>query len=345
MYNSKVIANLKKGGQDMIKKATALLLAISLVLLMTPALPVLAATEGSVDGEFSVGTPPTVDSVSLTQTAMTPQQEYTVTVTVSDADELTDLDSVVLKVWYDSNGGTPIKSEFDSAAANTQTGAILTWNGTDFSIQPSTSTTWSLGTCTAPTLSGETTGDFTFVFTVGKVAYETTGSALWQIGAEATDSTAATGWNFDGQGASMNYYGEISVPTATSNWGTLTGGTGFTDPSAQKPLGVTINFIANGDFAEKVKSSSTWTGASETATLDASGTCDDAGEFALKAATSDSLAAAVLVDTAGATIYNSGTRTTETGRNESSMNLWIKLANTFSADTYQGTISYSVVNR
>ncbi len=131
-------------------KRTILILGLVLVLLATLSVPALAATEGSVTGQFGVSAVPNVESVSLTPTSMTPQTEYTVTTVVSDADNISNLGTVVLKLWYDADGGTPAEGEFDSAIANTQTCAIVTWThtggaGSTTVLTPSSSTTWSLG--------------------------------------------------------------------------------------------------------------------------------------------------------------------------------------------------------
>lgn len=324
----------------LLKKIAPALAILLLVTLMWPSYA-FAAESGDVTGQFAVGQPPTVDSVSLAQTSMVPQTSYTVSVQVSDADTLNDLTTVAFKIWYDNNGGTPLQSEYDSAAANTQSCAIITWtNGSGFAISSGATTSWALGACTAPVLTG-TTGSFSFIFTPGKVAYETPGLDKWQLAAKATDVAAGTGWNFDAEGALMNWYGQITVPAASVNWGTLAGGTDFAATS--KPLGSTINFISNGDYAEHVRSTAAWSGASQTANLDAAGVCTTAQQFALKADDSSTLATAVLLGTTGTPI-DSGGRTNEAGLNETAMNLWVKLAATFAPDSYQGTITYSIVN-
>jgi hypothetical protein len=335
--------HLKKGIVEMfLKRGLPVIMVVLLASMALSPLAVFAAETGDVSGQFSVGQPPMVDSVSLTQTSMVPQTSYTVAVQVSDTDTLANLTTVALKVWYDSNGGTPLQTEYDAATANTQTCAVITWtNGSGFAISSGASTTWALGACTAPTLTN-TTGSFSFVFTPGKVAYETPTTDKWQLAAKATDASAGTGWNCDAEGAAMNWYGQITVPTSTAvNWGTLVGGTDFA--STSKAVSATINFVANGDYAEHVRSTATWAGISSNATLDAGGTCGTAQQFALKADDTSTLTTAVLLGTTGTPIDN-GNRTGETGLNETGMNLWMKLASTFAVDTYQGTITYSIVN-
>lgn len=294
--------------------------------------------------------PPTVDSVTLTETSMTPQAEYSVTVAVSDADNLSDLTTVVLKVWYDSNGGAPTEAEFDGkTVGNTQSCAIITYtlSGDTFTIDPSADTSWSLGTCT-PFTSGEkaaTSGDCIFVFTPGKVATQTTGSDNWQIAAKATDSASETGWNYDTTpGATMNWYGEIDVPDATTaDWGFVAPGLDFAeDTASSEAVGVTITYISNGAYDKKVKTTSPWSGSSYTATLDSTGACSSANEFALKADDTGTLSSAVLVDTSGVIIDNTGGQTTEAGDQVTTHTLWLKLASSFNSDTYSGTITYII---
>jgi hypothetical protein len=278
-------------------------------------------------------------------TAMTPQVQYDARVKVADANGKTDLTTIVVKLWYDATGGTPTEGEFAAAAANTQTCAIITWteSGSTFVIQPAASTTWSLGTCVAP---ADLTGEFQFKFTVGKVATETTGSANWQIAAKVTDDSSATAFGYDTDTGTndVNWYGEIDVPTATVGWGTVNPGMDFAEGgSSEEALGVTINYISNGAYDEKVKSSATWAGApSGTGTLDATGVCTNANEFALKADDTGTLSSAVLVDTTGVAIDESGTQTAEAGDSAANDALWLKLASTFSKATYSGTITYII---
>ena len=250
-----------------------------------------------------------------------------------------------MKVWHNA-GTTPTQSEFDgltTAAADSL--AIITWTRSTglVTISAGAGTTWALGTCDVPTVMTATSYPFHFVFTVGKVAQATVTTDKWQVGAEATGS--GTGFNFDPEGATMNYYGEILVPSTTVNWGTLTAGTDFTAGVAQKALGVTVNYIANGNFNKLVASSATWTSSSPTATLDPGGVCGTADQFALKANINATLSTSQLVNTTGVSIDSTGVRTQEVGVNVATNNLWIKLASTFDAAAYNGTITYSIVNR
>jgi len=326
-------------------KLLAIMVAAAMLLTLVPT--VALADEDSLSGTFSVNAPPSVTSVTLTETAMTPQTEYSVTVAVSDADNLADLNTVVLKVWYDNDAGNPTVGEYDSAAADTQTCAIITYtlSGDTFAIDPSASTTWALGTGT-PFDAGEkatTTGDCVFVFTPGKVATQTTGSANWQVAAKATDSGSQTGFNYDATpGATMAWYGEVSVNPASIDFGTLVAGTVFADCTPQTVYDTSgVNYIANGAYDEKVKATSAW----GTATLEPVETAPGsmtADTFSLKADDTATLGTAEMVDTTGVIIDNTDGQTTEDGDDVDTNTLWIQLASSFTAGQYDGTIYYII---
>jgi hypothetical protein len=330
-----------------------LLLAIVLVVMTT--LPVFSATTGSITGTFSINAPPSVTTVTLTDTAMTPQSSYTVTVDVSDPDSIDDVTQLVLKVWHDTDNATISESEFNAATADAQEAAVFTWTKNGQSAAPPVltpgGTTWSLDSYTVPSNVPHFNGasfQWSFTFTVGKVATETTGSDSWQIGAVVTDSASSTDFNYDATDASMNWYGEISGLSGVSvDWGTITSGIDFGDAGAQQAVAATVNYLANGAYNEKVKSSGTWAGSSYTANLDSGGTTNNPSvdnEFAIKANNTATLSSAALVDTTGVVIDTSGTQTTESGDSATANNLWIKLDSTFDADTYDGTITYIIAN-
>ena len=345
------------------KKLFSSIATLAIMTLLAFPAPALAADEGSVDGQFGVNSPPTVDSVSLTETGMIPQQTYTVSVQVSDADSINDLSSVVLKLWYDSDGGTPTVMDFNGAAADVQNCAVITWTADDpggttytgsAALEPEP-TSWELGAGTLPDGSGDfnaTTFNFQLTFTVGKVATETGGGhgwghghnhSKWQIMAKATDSFGQNDHNYDTESSDMNWYGEINVPSALVDWGELVPGINFTDPGSEQPLGVAVTYLSNGDYQEKVKSSAVWGGTSHDANLDASGHCNNPQEFALKA-NDGGYAESVLIDTNGVTIDDSGSQTDESGIQENDNNFWLRMADSFADDVYQGTITFIIAN-
>jgi hypothetical protein len=360
-YESQITLNVRRMSQKE-KKMKKRILVLVAMLALVPATTFAAAPEGSVTGTFSNNSPPSITSVTLWDTAdtpaeasdMTPQVKYDARVVVTDADGLTDLNTVVVKVWHDSNGGNPTEAEFnDITAGNAQTAIIITWTeGDTFVLAEETGSSWDMtvSDCVAP---ANLPGTFQFKFTVGKVATETSGLAKWQIAAMVTDDAvpAQTAFNYDTTpGATMNWYGEITVPGATTvNWGAVNPGMNFAeDISSEQALGVTIKYISNGAFDEKVKSGATWTGVpSGTATLDADGSCTVDSHFALKAADTGTLPTDSngLVDAInGVTIDDTGTQTLEAGHEVSTNTLWLKLASTFTKATYSGTITYIIAD-
>lgn len=277
--------------------------------------------------------------------AMTPfTVEETVTVNVdvsaSDAADLTELDSVILKVWYDANGGTPLQSEFDSASGAPATAAIMSWTpgGGFAAIDAGGSTTWSLGTCTAPALGG-TSGNFEFKFTPGKVATETVDSDRWQVAATATD-TSGTTFNY-GTGCTMAWYGQVVLASPNIDWGTVPAGLSYddSDPS-REALGSTLYVIANGAYNLTVgTSSASWSGG---ATL-VNDTPDAADEFGILVDIDNTMADAKTLSTTPATL-DSGTLTSETGDTYATINLWLQLYSIFTTGVHSGTIDFVVEN-
>jgi len=338
-----------KGGNKMkgLRKVLAVMVAVAMLLTLVPALAL--AAEDSLTGTFTCNSEPSVTGVTLTETAMTPQTEYSVTVALSDADNLSDLTTVVLKVWYDSDGGNPSEGEYDSASADTQTCAVITYtlSGDAFEIDPSASTTWSLGSCTALE-AGEkssTTGDCIFDFTPGKVATEAAGGANWQVAAKATDSGSQTGFAYDTTpGATMSWYGEVSVTPTTVDFGTLIKGTTFAGCTPQTVYDSGgVNYLTNGAYDEKVKATSDWSGATLEPVEKAPGSMT-ADTFSLKADDTATLGSAVMVDTSGVAIDETGTLTSEDGDDVDVNTLWIQLASSFTSGDYNGTIYYMIAD-
>ena len=312
-------------------------------------------------GTIEMNSPPMVDSVSLIEMEITPQLEYTVSVTASDVNTINDVSSVELKLWYDGDGGTPSEFEFDAVTADAQNCATIVWAADDpggtaytgptvLSPEP---TTWSLGESTLPQAEGDgspgdfglTSFTFQFTFTVGKVATETTRSAKWQVAARVTDADGVTDFNYDSKAARMAFYGEISgLEGIAVDWGILNPGIDFLDTHSEQALEATVTYTANGPYHKMVKSSDTWDGDSHIAKLDNQGNCKIPQTFALKASDTPDLANAVLVNTRGTTIDDTGTATTEAGDSVNTHTLWIKLADTFEKDTYAGVITYLISN-
>ena len=318
---------------------------VTLVAMLVPA-AVFAAETGTATGTFSNNNLPSIDYVQLWNTsgpaevsAMTPQVQYDARVKVTDADGKSDLTTIVVKVWYDADGGTPTSEEFDAiSAGDAQTAIIITWTeGVTFVLTEETDSTWVLGSCVPP---DDLSGEFQFKFTVGKVATEAA-TGKWQIAAKVTDDSSQTDWEAEAAASTMNWYGEISGVSGTVSWGLVNPGMDFAegDPS-EEALNVTVKYVSNGAFDEKVKSGN-WAGVpSGTATLSANAT--SANEFALKADDTGTLTSAVVVDATGVAIDETGALTEEVGHDAAANALWLKLNATFTKATYSGTITYII---
>ena len=279
--------------------------------------------------------PPTVGTISISPSSMTPQEEWTnITISVTDYNTLADVNKVNVTVFYDAAGNDPSAP----GTADVQTCAILTWTrggSPVWSLDP-TNTTWAINTGGCSNASDSlTTGNWVFSFKVGKVATYSPGSDDWDIYAKATDSISQTGDNYL-RDVEMNWYGEIAVETSNISWGTVTPGCS----NETSPV-VNITYICNGNYAEQIKTSQNWTSTSGNVTLNTTGS-PGTGEFSLLADDDDTIADAVQVLSASYTTFDTGTQTTEAGNVESNNHLWLSLGLDIPIDTYSGTIYFGI---
>lgn len=299
-------------------------------------------------GDFVIGNTPYVPSISVvglyqadqvtSVTAISPQTEYAVKVSVSDAGTLALLNTVKVTIFYDSDG-VYMASDVPSSG-NPRTAAILTCtvgSTPSWSITPDTNTTWSIMPASSiqPSLTN-TSGDFWFHFKAGKVATATSGASKWHIYARAT-SAGGTADNYQ-DNRTMNWYGEVIVSTTSINFGTVSLGSDF---GANQQTGISVTYISNGNYSQQVKVSSPWTGISNSVVLNTAGNPGD-GEFSIMANSTPTLGSAVLVSTSYVTI-GTGTQTDEGGYTVSTNTLWLKLgASGLPAVTYNGIIYYGI---
>lgn len=325
--------------------------AMMLVTLLAALVPtiVLAAddagdNEGTTGGSFATNdssSTPLINSVTLTDnastpaTAMDPQTEYFVEVSVTDNQTLEHLTSVVLTVWYDADGDhTPVPTSVDN-----QTCAIITWTpaNTWTLTAMGAGSTWSITNGTTPTLTNNT-GTFIFHFTPGKVATENAGSADWDITAEATD--AAAGEDSETQtGLDMNWRGEINSVSASVDFGSVSLG-------AQQISGaLTATYICNGNYSEQAKTDAQWTDTPYTVDLQNSGAPGD-GEFRLDVNDESNSAPETQLTNAYVDIDADETITSEDGVTNGSMYLWLTLGGSgIPSGTYTGDINFAIYNR
>jgi hypothetical protein len=280
--------------------------------------------------------------IVVNPTTLTPQEQWTtITVPVAHGEGLSHIDYVEVKLFYDSAGNDPNESGF---SADVHTCAVLSWTRSGFwgiwAIEPS-GTTWALnsGGCSKPWDYG-TQGNWVFSFQIGKVATYSAGAADWDIYAEALDDYSATGYDYL-RDTEMNWYEEISVNTSDVTWSGVSPGDDFSDTTKETDISVT--YIANGSYYQRVAATTPWTGSLNNAVLDESGTPGSL-EFSLKADDVDNLPSAVLVTAYPSYVtINTATQTDESGITVTTNTLWLKLG-VIPTDSYSGTIYYMITN-
>jgi len=331
----------------------SIVVGLALLLGLMPAAVTFAADTGSSAGSFSVGgVAPQVSTLqvysdagcTLVAAALTPQVVYYIKATISDANTLDDEKEVKIKLFYDVGAAHPNESTI--AAGSEQTAAIFTWTkaGNVWAVDAGAGTSWAVvsASCVTPTMT-TSSGDWIFAIKVGKTATESLAPNVWDLHIRATDSSNLTAGYYL-WGKTVLWYGEVQVNTANINFGSVALGSGFA-ADVNKVTGVSLKYIANGDYATMRKSSATWTGTSNIATLDPNGNCVNAKEFAIKTFTSDIYGSAATLDSVGVVVRNTGTQTLETGYVNNGATFWLKIATVFSVDVYSGTITFVIVNR
>jgi len=289
--------------------------------------------------------PPSVNALGIYEpnrvnpaTAMDPQAEYAVRVSVSDPDGLASLQWVRVVVFLDADGDDDAGDV--PASGDAQTAAIFTWtNGPtpSWSMDAGSPTTWALVTanCAQPNLAG-TSGTWWFHFRPGKVAAESTD---WDAWAQARDGGAAHASLYDGSDYDMNWYGEVTVNTPSVNWGVVLLGS---DYSANPKTGISVTYIANGPYQQQVRTSNPWGSAPRWIALNESGT-PGPGQFSLKANSTNNLPGAQVVRSSAYATIGAGTRTPEGGSAIATNTLWLRLGSSGIPDTtYVGTIFYRI---
>ncbi|MGQ4834146.1 MAG: hypothetical protein ACP6IS_09685 [Candidatus Asgardarchaeia archaeon] len=236
----------------MIRRKSALFIAlVSVLVLSLTTYWTIAQNSGSIPGYLTVSTPPSVDAITLfsdddggtttTTSTLTPQDEMTLKVDISDPDGLDTLSSIQIVLYHSSVG----VSDSDDPALH----VTITWDTTNgWSLSPSS--TWSLDTEHSSVPTTGTSGSIYVVFTPGKVTrYSASGE--WTIYVNVTDSQGQYG---DGSLTNLNtaFYAELSVTTTSFNFGLV--GPGVQNASLQDPTSgyITITVIANGNFGIKI---------------------------------------------------------------------------------------------
>jgi hypothetical protein len=338
------------------KKILSLVLILAVILAMVLPLAAMASGTGSSSGSFDASNvAPTVDSITLyttggspaSTTVMTPQVEYNVKVAVTDANELSDLTSVKVVIFYKATA--PTFPNDVPTAGDTQSTAILTdtvATTASWAIDPSASTSWSIvgASSVQPTLTN-TTGTFEFHFIPGKVA--TAAAGKWYIYAIATDTAVTTGDNHISS-LDMNWYGEITNVTSSVSFGATTLGT--TDQVSTGA--VSAKYISNGNYKEQIKtddgaSGAQWKAGTKVVALLETGAAPGAGQMRLKGSYDSTVGDGFTVkQTAYVDLVATGTQTGESGSTRSTNTLWLSLGSSgIPVGTYSGTVYYNIASR
>lgn len=370
-----------KRKQDL-RKTLALVLAIVFLISLVPATVFADEPEehqsGEITGQFGTTTAPEVTSIvihnegtEVVPTDLTPQQQYDIKVNVTNEDDIDELDELVVKLWFDSPGNAYEEGDFDSATADAQEVAVITWerSGNTAALTPG-DTSWSLDDQTLPEsvdFDG-TSFEFVFTITIGKVAKETaTQDNKWQLAAKVTDQGSLDHYLAysvgEEYGLGMNWYGEIEVPDAHQvNWGSIPAGIDFDHVDAVKRVvsgesDEIITFIANGGYQEQVKADTTWNRASGDGPTEVTRNTDAAAEntFALAIDTTDTYdgeaeGSSILLAADDFIGFRGGapkSATNEAGDEVSDYYMFIKLSDPFAADnpsSYSGGITFGITN-
>ncbi len=341
------------------KLITALVIA-ALLLTLAPATIVYGAS-GGVTGQGKGGnTAPTVDFVDFvivggeTQViAMSPLAEYRVKATLGDINTINDIQTIEFHVYHTSDG-----SNWDADET-----AIFKWTkASGWTMENGgATTTWAMGTNTAPSVFTGTTGDWYLGFIPGELA-QADAVANWHASVEVWDEHPSQTGTGSGGNASMGVYNEISMDVGTIVFGTATGiepgQTGYIETPVTQYL--TAQVGTNATYALGSKSDATWVnGGSDTITLSQGTDMPPAtsGQFTLIVDDETSGGGAPKFTTQGVTISNTTitglgvegrTETIDDGdEGTSDTQLWMALS--FAVDginevTYAGTITFTVTN-
>jgi len=350
----------------MLKTKLSIAIALAAALLLAPAA---YAAEGTTTGSFgAASSTPEVTAVNIYDTTdpnctgapitdMTPQTTYYYAkVSVTSNSKLKQLETIRATLFYNASGNltmpAPLAGDVHDCAILTCTigappGYAISWSS-DFG----TSTTWTLHQpgCQSPASLDATSGDWIFAFEPGTVATENTGAAMWNVQGYAENRNDAKNDDLYVRDKNMMWYGEITVNDPAVDWGAVPLGLVFENATYNPETVTDVNYIANGDYAEDIKSSDNWTGAVtlDIVTLDVTGGNPPAADsqFALEANDTSDNVTAITVTNSYNSIDNTGTITEEAGDTVNTNTLWLSIsAAGIVPDTYSGSIYYQISNR
>ncbi len=334
------------------RKLFFILIALVLALVLLPSIVVFAADSGTSSGSFSVGgVAPAISALEIYTTAscdtvaaaLTPQVEYYVKVTASDANTVNDIKEMDVTLYYDALASHPVAP----GVTNEQTAAIFTWAkaGNTWTVNADAGASWVAidADSVIPADMTHSSSDWIFAIKIGKTANESVAPAVWDLHALATDNANHTAerYTYD---KSVLWYGETTVLTGTIDFSEVAIPSGF-GADVNKVTGVQVKYVVNGNYSVQIKSSAAWTGVTNIATLDSTGLSAAGATFSIKTFYSDIYASAILLDSVPTTIRANGTQTLETGYTTTTGTFWLRVTSPFPTDVYHGTITFTIINR
>ncbi len=343
--------------------------------------PVLADSEASGQGQFSIGNvAPQIVTITLYQSdentivdgsgnSMTPQTEYALKIVASDNNGYDDITSITVYIYR----ATDVTGE-PTGTFDTQTEAIYQWtSGSGWTLSNGgASTTWTLETTNSRGPIDVTTvqGTWWLHFKPGKVATEADGTtAFWIIKVVVEDSGGLQDSKKNDQESggsviqySMQWYGEIAVDSndvpfnfngvdlGSSNNPIVTPSEGYID----------VYTISNGDYKINVKASDTsgandyWVGQNNGDHAVITTSDPGAAQIRIKinSANDPSTAVAITPQSSGYTTWiSSATGPTSDGNAASgdgvdnTAYMWLDVGSSgLSADTYVGAVFFQIAN-
>ena len=351
-----------------LKRLLPIAMAVALLVALLPGGVALAAGEGVLTN-FDSNNLPDVTAVELYNSAndteilvgagMSPGTTYTLRVTVTDYDQLSDISQIDIAIFYDSTGSTTAPVTSVLATVGVFTCANPTAETPTLSVV-GTGGTWAAGTVTKPTLTN-TSGDWTLQFTVGKIAKEAEGQSAvgndgWHLYAEVTDSESETDEMYNRgadsantKGWAIGWYGEIGSTVVTD--------VDFGKVSAAAPSFTQISLVDSGAATTfSINSMANGTHKLTVAATNPSGVTFSAGDspaanqvalvMDLDATTPAQVSGQYLATGADITGYTGLSATTASDTladNSDSSSMWIKVGAQVTGSK-STTVTYTIVN-
>lgn len=234
--------------------AKKMAIVLSIILAVTVVGYIISQSTQNISGTVKVSAPPSIDAITLydddnggtttSTTTLTPTNEMTLVINVSDPDGLDTLSRIKVILYHSTLSSV---GDVDDPAMH----ATIIWdvnNGWNISPSPST---WSLDVDNSSVPTSGTSGSIFVVFTPGKVArYSSAGDWVIYVEVQETVSGVSQSTNSSLTGIGCSFYAELAVSTTTFDFGLVS--SGVQNASLQNPPNISLNIISNGYFGIKI---------------------------------------------------------------------------------------------